>query len=57
LKVYLLLEALYTALHQTNFLTKELTMLTVIENLPAAIALTGLVLRLYLGGKPTDAQK
>ena len=30
-------------------------MLTVIENLPAAIALTGLVLRLYLGGKPSTA--
>jgi len=34
--------------------SKELTMLTVIENLPAAIALTGLILRLYLGGKPTS---
>jgi hypothetical protein len=33
-------------------------MLTIIENLPAAIALSGLVLRLYLGGKPeqNDAQ-
>lgn len=29
-------------------------MLTIIENLPAAIALSGLVLRLYLGTKPTD---
>jgi hypothetical protein len=28
-------------------------MLTIIENLPAAIALSGLVLRLYLGGKPS----
>lgn len=27
-------------------------MLTIIENLPAAIALSGLVLRLYLGAKP-----
>ena len=27
-------------------------MLTIIENLPAAIALSGLVLRLYLGNKP-----
>ncbi|SDJ33334.1 hypothetical protein SAMN05428973_103436 [Duganella sp. OV510] len=27
-------------------------MLTIIENLPAAIALSGLVLRLYLGRKP-----
>lgn len=27
-------------------------MLTIIENLPAAIALSGLVLRLYLGSKP-----
>lgn len=33
-------------------------MLTIIENLPAAIALSGLVLRLYLGAKPEqiDAQ-
>ena len=29
-------------------------MLTIIENLPAAIALSGLVLRLYLGSKPTQ---
>jgi hypothetical protein len=28
-------------------------MLTIIENLPAAIALSGLVLRLYLGGVPS----
>ncbi|SHN23553.1 hypothetical protein SAMN05192549_10637 [Duganella sacchari] len=27
-------------------------MLTIIENLPAAIALSGLVLRLYLGSQP-----
>jgi len=27
-------------------------MLTIIENLPAAIAVTGLVLRLYLGARP-----
>jgi hypothetical protein len=27
-------------------------LLTIIENLPAAIALSGLVLRLYLGNKP-----
>ena len=32
-------------------------MLTIIENLPAAIALSGLVLRLYLGGKPTTGGK
>jgi hypothetical protein len=32
-------------------------MLTIIENLPAAIALSGLVLRLYLGGKPTSSDK
>lgn len=32
-------------------------MLTIIENLPAAIALSGLVLRLYLGGKPTTDTK
>jgi hypothetical protein len=33
-------------------------MLTIIENLPAAIALSGLVLRLYLGAQPEqhDAQ-
>jgi hypothetical protein len=31
-------------------------MLTIIENLPAAIALSGLVLRLYLGSKPTETQ-
>ncbi len=30
-------------------------MLTIIENLPAAIALSGLVLRLYLGGKPSSS--
>lgn len=29
-------------------------MLTIIENLPAAIALSGLVLRLYLGGTPAQ---
>ncbi len=29
-------------------------MLTIIENLPAAIAVTGIVLRLYLGSKPTQ---
>jgi hypothetical protein len=28
-------------------------MLTIIENLPAAIAVSGIVLRLYLGSKPT----
>jgi hypothetical protein len=28
-------------------------MLTIIENLPAAIALSGLVLRLYLGANPS----
>lgn len=27
-------------------------MLTIIENLPAAIAVSGIVLRLYLGSKP-----
>jgi hypothetical protein len=27
-------------------------MLTIIENLPAAIALSGLLLRLYLGAEP-----
>lgn len=27
-------------------------MLTIIENLPAAIALSGLLLRLYLGARP-----
>ncbi len=32
-------------------------MLTIIENLPAAIALSGLVLRLYLGALPAkDAE-
>ena len=46
-------------LHCNNetFSAKEPTMLTVIENLPAAIALTGLVLRLYLGGQPSDAKE
>ena len=29
-------------------------MLTIIETLPAAIAVTGIVLRLYLGSKPTQ---
>jgi len=29
-------------------------MLTIIENLPAAIALSGLMLRLYLGNKPQN---
>jgi hypothetical protein len=57
LKVYLLLELPYTALQQRNNSSKEPTMLTVIENLPAAIALTGLVLRLYLGGKPSSEAK
>jgi hypothetical protein len=32
-------------------------MLTIIENLPAAIALSGLVLRLYLGSKPTKDEE
>ena len=29
-------------------------MLTIIENLPAAIALSGLLLRLYLGAEPQN---
>ena len=32
-------------------------MLTIIENLPAAIALSGLVLRLYLGNKPETTEE
>jgi hypothetical protein len=40
------------AVNRITFL--ENTMLTIIENLPAAIALSGLVLRLYLGGKPEN---
>ena len=32
-------------------------MLTIIENLPAAIALSGLVLRLYLGTKPEKTEE
>lgn len=31
-------------------------MLTIIENLPAAIAVSGIVLRLYLGSKPESKQ-
>lgn len=31
-------------------------MLTIIENLPAAIAVSGLVLRLYLGSKPESKE-
>lgn len=31
-------------------------MLTIIENLPAAIALSGLLLRLYLGAEPQTEQ-
>jgi hypothetical protein len=31
-------------------------MLTIIENLPVAVALTAVALRLYLGAKPTDAK-
>jgi len=31
-------------------------MLTIIENLPAAIALSGLLLRLYLGAEPQTKQ-
>ncbi len=31
-------------------------MLTIIENLPAAIALSGLLLRLYLGAEPQNEQ-
>ena len=40
------------AVNRTEFNFLEITMLTIIENLPAAIALSGLVLRLYLGAKP-----
>ena len=31
-------------------------MLTIIENLPAAIAMSGLLLRLYLGAEPQNEQ-
>ncbi len=31
-------------------------MLTIIENLPAAIALSGLLLRLYLGAEPQNEE-
>jgi len=31
-------------------------MLTIIENLPVAVALTAVALRLYLGSKPNDAK-
>lgn len=31
-------------------------MLTIIENLPAAIAVSGIVLRLYLGSNPESKQ-
>lgn len=31
-------------------------MLTIIENLPAAIALSGLLLRFYLGAEPQNEQ-
>jgi hypothetical protein len=31
-------------------------MLTIIENLPAAIAVSGIVLRLYLGSKPESKE-
>ncbi len=32
-------------------------MLTIIENLPAAFAVSGIVLRLYLGSKPTKTEE